>query len=354
MYLALHDGDSGTALTSHRYHPARVSSRSGAVPPECRSARVYPARRSPVAIYSALLVVWAGHYDEGLTAIGRIAARMRRIFPRAAERPEAGSNSLSHLEGVGASLGAWSNDSTRSDPWHPCAYPYDPRPPSSAGPRGKERRSRQVLSHLREDTSMLEHRREDARDYLSSMDLFDAIQQRRSIKRFTSRPVTRTEIEKLLAAATLAPNHKLTQPWRFYVLGPEARYAYGAALGERKAKKAATPEAGRALRDTVANEHRALPAMIVVAISMSDNPEVAEENYGATMMAIENLALCAVDLGLGTHIKTGAVMADPAARAAAGVGEGERIVAVVNVGEPDEVPPPKQRNPASSCTCWLP
>lgn len=186
------------------------------------------------------------------------------------------------------------------------------------------------------------------------MHLTDALQQRRSIKRFTARPVTHDEIERLLAAATLAPNHKLTQPWRFYVLGPEARHAYGLALGERKAKKAATPDAGRTLRDVVADEHRALPAMIVVAIARSDNPEIAEEDYAAAMMAIQNLALAAVELGLGTHIKTGAVMADPAARAAAGVGDGERIVAVVNVGEPAEVPPPKQRNPASSCTCWLP
>jgi len=186
------------------------------------------------------------------------------------------------------------------------------------------------------------------------MNLLDAIQQRRSIKRFTERPVTREEIERLIAAATLAPNHKLNQPWRFHVLGPDARHAYGAALGERKAKKAATPEAGRALRDTVANEHRALPAMIVVAVAKSDNPETAEEDYAAAMMAVQNISLAAVDLGLGTHIKTGAVMADPAARAAAGVGDDERIVAVVNVGEPADVPPAKPRNPVSSCTSWLP
>ena len=56
------------------------------------------------------------------------------------------------------------------------------------------------------------------------------------------------------------------------------------------------------------------------------------------MMGIQNLALAAVELGLGTAIRTGAVMADPAARAAAGVAENERIVAIVNVGEPAEVP----------------
>jgi len=57
----------------------------------------------------------------------------------------------------------------------------------------------------------------------------DAIRTRRSIKRYTDRALTRDEIESLLDAAALAPNHRLTQPWRFYVLGPNAREAYGAA-----------------------------------------------------------------------------------------------------------------------------
>src|SRR6185369_5567149 len=94
----------------------------------------------------------------------------------------------------------------------------------------------------------------------------DAIQNRRSIKRFTDRPVTREEIEQLLDAATLAPNHKLTQPWRFYVLGPEARHAYGLALGVRKARKIEDPVAAETMRVTVAAEHRKLPGMIVVAV----------------------------------------------------------------------------------------
>jgi nitroreductase len=182
----------------------------------------------------------------------------------------------------------------------------------------------------------------------------DAIRARRSIKRFTDRPVSREEIETLLAAATLAPNHRLTQPWRFYVLGPEARYAYGLALGNRKAKKVEDPADATALRETIAQEHRALPAMIAVAVVDTDVPETREEDYAAAMMAIQNLALVAVELGLGTHLKTGAVMSDPAARSAAGVREGERIVAIVNVGEPADVPPPKKREDASAFTTWTP
>src|SRR4051812_34169067 len=162
----------------------------------------------------------------------------------------------------------------------------------------------------------------------------DAIRARRSIKRFTDRPVSREEIETLLSAATLAPNHRLTQPWRFYVLGPEARYAYGIALGARKAKKIEDAEQAQRMRETVAAEHRALPVMIVVAMLENENMATREEDYAATMRAVQTLSLVALEHGLGTHIKSGAIMNVPAARAAAGVKDNERIVAVVNVGEP--------------------
>ena len=186
------------------------------------------------------------------------------------------------------------------------------------------------------------------------MSATDAIRARRSIKRFTERPITRDEIETLLAAATLAPNHRLTQPWRFYVLGPDARHAYGLALGARKAKKIEDPEAARQTREKVAQEHRELPSMIAVAVVDNENPEIREEDYAATMMAVQNILLAAVELGLGTHIKTGGVMGDAEARAAAGVKDNERIVAVINVGVPAEVPPPKKRDDASAFTTWVP
>ncbi len=166
------------------------------------------------------------------------------------------------------------------------------------------------------------------------MQISDAIKARRNIKRYTAREVTRTEIETLLDAAALGPNHRLTQPWRFYVLGPEARHAYGLALGNRKAKKIEDPTKAAETRETAAAEHRALPAMLAIAIVKDENPEIAEENYAAAMMGVQNLMLTAVSLGLGTALKTGAIMDDPAARAAAGVRENERIIVVVNVGEP--------------------
>lgn len=186
------------------------------------------------------------------------------------------------------------------------------------------------------------------------MNVRDVIHGRRSIKRFTDRVVSRDEVERLLEGAVQAPNHRMTQPWRFYVLGPESRRAYGAALGERKARRVADAEAGRMVRDKVAAEHAAVPCMIAVALVQEENPEIREEDYAAAMMAVQNILLAAVALGLGGHIKTGAVMSDTAARAAAGVAETERIVAVINIGEPAEVPAPKERTSAAALTRWQP
>jgi nitroreductase len=94
--------------------------------------------------------------------------------------------------------------------------------------------------------------------------------------------------------------------------------------------------------------------MIAVAMTTSDNPEIREEDYAATFMAIQNLVLAAHARGLGSHLKSGAVMDDPLARAAVGVGEGERVVATLHLGEPAEVPPPRPRAPAPDLTTWRP
>lgn len=186
------------------------------------------------------------------------------------------------------------------------------------------------------------------------MDLDDAIRSRRSIRHFTDRPVRRAEIERLLEAAVQAPNHRMTQPWRFYVLGPEARRAYGAVLGARKAKRVEDPAAAQAVIDKVMAGATALPAQIAVAMTLSDNPEVREEDYAATMMAVQNILLTAPTLGLGTHLKSGAVMEDPRARAAIGIPDGQRLVVMIDVGEPAEPPEAKARQAVSGLTTWLP
>ncbi len=94
--------------------------------------------------------------------------------------------------------------------------------------------------------------------------------------------------------------------------------------------------------------------MIAVAITVDENPEIREEDFAAAFMGIQNLSLVAHSMGLGTHIKTGGIMDDHAARAAVGLPEGERIVATINIGEPDGgLPDGRARQPAAQLTTWV-
>ena len=184
--------------------------------------------------------------------------------------------------------------------------------------------------------------------------LHDLISRRRSIKEFTDRRPTRPEIEVLLDTVVRAPNHRATRPWRFYVLGPLSRREWGAALGARKAKRVEDPDAAQAVIDKVAERHAALPAMIVVAIRQDENPEIREEDYAAAFMGIQNLSLAAEAQGLGSHLKTGAVMDDPLARAAVGLPEDERIVAIIELGEPAKQPDARESPDPTDVTTWVP
>jgi len=185
------------------------------------------------------------------------------------------------------------------------------------------------------------------------MNVDEAIRTRVSIKEFEGRGVPRPVIERLLDLAVLAPNHRMTEPVEFLVLGPEARRAYAEALAARKARDVRDATAADAVREKVVRERMAVPAMIGVVMELNENPEIREEDYATAFMSVQNLCLAALEEGLGTHIKTGAVMDDPAVRDALGIPEGSRLVAVVFLGEPAAQRAPKPRAPAADRTRWL-
>ena len=49
-------------------------------------------------------------------------------------------------------------------------------------------------------------------------EIFKIIQNRRTVRQFNQKPITKNTIEKIIEAATWAPNHRSTEPWRFFVL----------------------------------------------------------------------------------------------------------------------------------------
>jgi nitroreductase len=70
-------------------------------------------------------------------------------------------------------------------------------------------------------------------------------------------------------------------------------------------------------------------------------------------MAIANLMIAAQSLGLGTYLKSGGVMRDPALLELAGVSENFRVVGIISLGYPAEEEVPRRRKPAAELTRWV-
>jgi nitroreductase len=187
------------------------------------------------------------------------------------------------------------------------------------------------------------------------MNVIDAIHARRTHKEFTARPVSREEIATLLDAVVLAPNHKMTEPWRFVVFGPQARERVAMIRARLKYGPPSEGEERRRAEKRAASieKSRAIPAIVAVAMRLDDDPVRREEDYAATFMGIQNMLLLAASRGLGTKISTGAVLEDDELRTLLDAGDGERVVALIHIGEPAEAREAKRRVPAAERTSWL-
>jgi nitroreductase len=187
------------------------------------------------------------------------------------------------------------------------------------------------------------------------MDAITAIKQRTSVRRFRPQPVSREAIEQLLDCAVRAPNHKLTQPWRFAVLTGAARDRFADLRAGHRLKRFDDPSSPEALAgsDKVRRESRDTPVFVVVMSAMNPDEITREEDYAASMMAVANLMIAAESLGLGTYLKTGGIMRDPALLELARVPDGFRVVAIVSLGYPAGAEPPRRRKPAADLTEWM-
>ncbi|MGZ8398450.1 MAG: nitroreductase family protein [Gemmatimonadales bacterium] len=187
------------------------------------------------------------------------------------------------------------------------------------------------------------------------MDAISAINQRTSVRRFRSDPVPRQIIEQLLDCAVRAPNHKLTEPWRFTVLTGSAKDRFAEIRAKHRLKRYSDPATPEALAgaDKVRRESRKAPVYIVAMAAVNPDEITREEDYAAVMMAVANLMIAAESLGLGTFLKSGGVMQDPELLELAEVPDKFRVVGLISLGYPAERDPPRRRKPAAELTRWV-
>jgi nitroreductase len=185
--------------------------------------------------------------------------------------------------------------------------------------------------------------------------VLQSIRDRRSQKTFTTRPLDENDIRTMLDAAVLAPNHKMTQPWQFAVLGRLARKRYGEIRALiRVSKEGEDPSVANEKRAQIAAETAAIPGVIVVSQRLEGDAHRKREDYAAVFMAIQNILLVATSMGLGSKVHTGEILNAVPMRELVDAKEGEQIVAIIHLGEPAEPMKAKPRIPASEKTRWIP
>ena len=159
----------------------------------------------------------------------------------------------------------------------------------------------------------------------------------------------------MLDCAVRAPNHKLTQPWRFAVLTGGVRERFAEIRAGHRLERYTDPGSAEALAgaDKVRREVMETPAFVVIMCAVNPDEITREEDYAAVMMATANLLIAAASLGLGSYIRTGGVMRQPALAELVGLADGFRVVAVISLGYPAEAAEPRPRKAASAVTRWI-
>jgi nitroreductase len=168
------------------------------------------------------------------------------------------------------------------------------------------------------------------------MDLEEAIRTRRTHKQYSPDPVDQETLEELLELARWAPNHHLTNPWRFRVLGPEALTRLKAAAGEEAAGKL----------------DRA-PTLVAVSAVLTGEPVADEEDLLAAGVAAYIVLLAAHGRGLASYWRTPAVLRTPEGRAALGIGAQERLIGLLHLGRPRQEQRVPERRPPDAVVTWL-
>lgn len=190
------------------------------------------------------------------------------------------------------------------------------------------------------------------------MELFDAILNRRTIKDFKPDSVADAVLERALTAGLWAQNHRMTQPWRFVVLGPETHQALAVASADAQLQSLRS-DTDAATRDKVragaVQKLLSKPRIVAVTTLLSGDALQRREDYAATCCAIQNIQLAAWAEGLGMQWSTNKQTQQSQTYDLLAINpSAEEIIGFLYFGYPALVPAPAPRKPLAEVMRLLP
>ena len=149
----------------------------------------------------------------------------------------------------------------------------------------------------------------------------EVLRGRRTIELFLQTAVPSSLVDEAIEAATWAPNHHVTEPWRFYLLGDETRESCldlcRDIVNKKKGEKAA---------DFKRQSWSEKPGWLVVTCQRSDDELLQREDYAACCAAVQNFMLYLWKAGIGCKWTTGDITREARFFDIVGIDETEELV----------------------------
>jgi nitroreductase len=162
---------------------------------------------------------------------------------------------------------------------------------------------------------------------------------------------TRAEIEILLTIASRVPDHGRLFPWRFIVIGGEARRRVGEAIG--RAFQADNPDASAETLEFERNHLARAPVVIAVVSRAAPHVKIPDwEQIMSAGAACMNLVVAANAMGFATSWITEWYAFDRRVLDVLGIAPGERIAGFVHIGRPTEAPVERPRPNLADIATW--
>ena len=188
------------------------------------------------------------------------------------------------------------------------------------------------------------------------MDVLEAIRTRRTAGKIRADVPPRELIEELLEAATWAPNHRLNEPWRFFVVAGEARERFGELMAADACASLDDPteEKRRGMIESQMKKATRSPVIIAVACDPPTSPRIDPvEDVCAVACGVQNMMLAAHARGLATKWSSGQACHSPAIKSFFGLTPEHQILGYIYLGYPDESSGIGSRTPHHEKTTWL-
>ena len=188
------------------------------------------------------------------------------------------------------------------------------------------------------------------------MDVKDAIISRRTIFKFKEEPVPNDIIEQIFSYGIWAPNHHITEPWRFTVIGEKTKLIL--AQRYREIKMEDTPDHVDAenlakIGQLAYEKFMSKPTIIAVSCVQNGDEQRQREDYAAACCAMQNVQLAAWDAGVGMQWSTGRITMEEQTYKLLGIDSSqEYIIGFFYTGYPAEIKEPK-RQPAAEFIRWV-